>query len=68
MNNLYCISGFGADERVFSRLNFGDNNVHFIPWLLPEKKESISEYARRMAEKIHHENPVLLGRSFGGMM
>ncbi len=68
MNNVYCISGFGADERVFSKLNFGGNNVHFIPWLLPEKKERIEEYARRMAEKIAHENPVLLGLSFGGMM
>ena len=68
MNNIYCISGFGADERVFSKLNFEGNNVHFIPWLLPEKKESIGDYARRMAEKIHHENPVLVGLSFGGMM
>ncbi len=68
MNNIYCISGFGADERVFSKLNFGDDNVHFIPWLLPEKRERISDYAKRMAEMIHHENPVLLGLSFGGMM
>ena len=68
MNNIYCISGFGADERVFSKLNFGDNNVHFIAWLLPEKKERIADYAKRMAEMIHHENPVLLGLSFGGMM
>lgn len=67
-SNIYCISGFGADERVFSKLNFGDNNVHFIPWLLPEKKERIGDYARRMATKIKHENPVLLGLSFGGMM
>ncbi len=68
MKNIYCISGFGADERVFSKLNFEDNHVHFIPWLLPEKKERIADYAKRMAEKIEHENPVLLGLSFGGMM
>lgn len=68
MKNIYCISGFGGDERVFSNLNFGENKVHFIPWLLPEKKESIGDYARRMREKIVHDNPVLLGLSFGGMM
>ncbi len=68
MNNIYCISGFGADERVFSNLNFGENNVHFIPWLLPEGKERIADYAKRMAEKIKHDNPVLLGLSFGGIM
>ncbi|MEP6582987.1 MAG: alpha/beta hydrolase [Ginsengibacter sp.] len=68
MSEIYCISGFGADEKVFSNLDFKDNKVHFIPWLLPEKKEKIFEYARRMAEKIHHTNPILCGLSFGGMM
>lgn len=68
MKHIYCISGFGADERVFSRLEFGDNAVHFISWLIPFKKESIEGYAKRMSEKIQHENPVLIGLSFGGMI
>ncbi|MEP6927306.1 MAG: alpha/beta hydrolase [Ginsengibacter sp.] len=68
MKHIYCISGFGADERVFSKLDFGDNLIQFIPWLIPLKKESIEEYAKRMSEKIQHENPILLGLSFGGIM
>jgi pimeloyl-ACP methyl ester carboxylesterase len=68
MKHIYCISGFGADERVFSKLEFGDNSVHFISWLIPFKKESIEAYAKRMSEKIQHENPVLIGLSFGGML
>lgn len=68
MKHIYCISGFGADERVFAKLNFGENPVHFIPWLDPEKGERIEYYAKRMSENIHHKNPVLLGLSFGGMM
>jgi pimeloyl-ACP methyl ester carboxylesterase len=68
MKHIYCISGFGADERVFTELNFGNNKVHFIPWLIPEKKEIIASYAKRMSENIHHDNPVLVGLSFGGMM
>ncbi len=68
MKHLYCVSGFGADERVFANLDFGNYKVHFIPWLLPEKKESLSEYARRMRESIMEENPVLFGLSFGGMI
>ena len=68
MQNIYCISGFGADERVFAKLDFGNHNVNFIPWLLPEKREKIGDYARRMSQKIHHDNPVLIGLSFGGMM
>ncbi|MEO8764367.1 MAG: alpha/beta hydrolase [Ginsengibacter sp.] len=68
MAHIYCISGFGADERVFSRLDFGDHSVHFINWLIPLKKELIGEYAIRMGGKIAHEDPILLGLSFGGMM
>jgi pimeloyl-ACP methyl ester carboxylesterase len=68
MKHIYCISGFGADERVFSKLNFGDHPIHFISWLTPLKKESIEQYAKRMGEKIQHDNPILLGLSFGGIM
>ena len=68
MKHIYFISGFGADERVFSNLDFGDHSIHFISWLTPVKKESIEEYARRMSEKIQHENPILTGLSFGGIM
>lgn len=68
MKSIYCISGLGANEKVFSHLDFGDNKVTFIKWKLPEKNEPISDYAKRMANEIKDENPVLLGLSFGGMM
>ncbi|MEP6947683.1 MAG: alpha/beta hydrolase [Ginsengibacter sp.] len=68
MKHIYCISGFGADERVFSKLDFGDHPIHFISWLTPLKKESIEQYATRMGEKIQQDNPILLGLSFGGIM
>ncbi|MDQ6904266.1 MAG: alpha/beta hydrolase [Bacteroidota bacterium] len=68
MKHIYCISGFGADERVFSKLDFGDNQVHYLSWLLPFSNEKIEAYAKRMAEKILHPNPILFGLSFGGMM
>ncbi len=68
MKHIYCISGFGADERVFSKLNFGDNQVHYLSWLLPINNEKIKDYARRMSEKIGQPNPILIGLSFGGMM
>ncbi len=68
MKHIYCISGFGADERAFSNLDFGNNDVHYLSWLLPIINESIEAYAKRMSEQIQHENPVLIGLSFGGMM
>lgn len=68
MSHIYCISGFGADERVFSKLDFTHHTFHFIPWIDPLKKERIEDYAKRMTEKIKHDCPVLLGLSFGGIM
>ncbi|MCO6496734.1 MAG: alpha/beta hydrolase [Chitinophagaceae bacterium] len=69
MQSIYCISGMGADERIFEHLKFPSGySVHFIPWLTPEKEETIQRYATRMAEKITDDDPVLIGVSFGGMM
>lgn len=68
MKHLYCISGFGADERVFSKFALQEYEIHFIKWLIPEKKESLKHYAKRMSGQIHHATPILIGLSFGGMM
>lgn len=68
MKHIYCISGFGADERVFSKLNFYNTDVTFLQWMDPLKNETIEQYAKRMSEKIYHPDPVLIGLSFGGMM
>lgn len=68
--HIYLISGLGADERVFSRLEFpAGYEVHFLPWIQPlNQQEPIGEYALRMTRRIQHPNPVMLGLSFGGMM
>ncbi len=68
MKHIYCISGFGADERIFAKVDFGANDVHFIQWKIPEKHETIESYANRMRQEIKHSNPILIGLSFGGMM
>ena len=72
MNNplktLYCISGLGADEKVFSKLKIVGYELKVIPWLLPLVKETIQEYAARMRSYIKEENPILMGLSFGGMV
>ena len=68
MKHIYFISGFAADERVFANVDFGNNDVHFIAWKIPTKKETIISYAKKMSEEIHHLNPILIGLSFGGMM
>lgn len=68
MKHIYCISGFGADERIFKHLDFGNNEVHFIPWKIPVKGEKLEDYVARMAKNINHPDPILVGVSFGGMI
>ena len=66
--NIYCISGLGADKRVFTKLQFkGYNPVH-IEWLPPSEKETLTDYAKRLAAEITDENPILIGLSFGGIV
>lgn len=68
--NLYFLSGLGADQRVFSKLELDDRfAVHYIEWIKPEKKESISHYASRLVTQIDTTRPFqLVGLSFGGIM
>jgi pimeloyl-ACP methyl ester carboxylesterase len=65
---IYCISGLGADERIFEHLQLNNYELRVISWLHPLRNEKMEVYARRMAEAIQENNPILLGVSFGGMM
>jgi pimeloyl-ACP methyl ester carboxylesterase len=66
--HIYCISGLGADEKIFTNLHIKGYELKYIPWIRPHKKERIESYAKRMSEHIKEDSPVLLGVSFGGMM
>src|SRR5687767_10440822 len=68
MKHIYCISGLGADERVFSKLKIAGFQTHHIKWMIPEKDERVESYAKRLTMQIQHHNPVLIGHSFGGIM
>lgn len=69
MRRVYCISGLGADHRIFDQLQLSETEMVPVPWLMPLRGEPIAAYAKRMKENaIEEEQPVLLGVSFGGMM
>lgn len=68
MHHVYCLSGLGADERIFCKLQVPDCTFHFIKWVQPQPGENISTYANRLSVQVEHDHPVLLGVSFGGMM
>lgn len=68
--NIYYISGLGADQRAFAKLDFvKEYQATYLPWIAPsQKKEPIESYAKRMAATITGEDPILIGLSFGGMV
>ncbi len=65
---VYFISGLGADEKAFQALDLSAVEKIHLNWIPPLHKESIESYAKRMAERIEEENPIIIGLSFGGMM
>lgn len=68
MHHVYCISGLGADFRIFQQLTLHNTVLHPIEWVMPEVAETLPQYAARLATQIKHPKPVLLGVSFGGML
>lgn len=62
--------GMAASSTIFQNIKLPENEyiIHWLEWLPPQKKESLESYSRRIAENIKHENPVLIGVSFGGVI
>jgi pimeloyl-ACP methyl ester carboxylesterase len=68
MRTVYCLSGLGADHRIFARLEVPGIEFRPLPWFMPREEERMRAYAARMSAGITDKNPILLGVSFGGMM
>ncbi len=68
MKKIFCISGLGADEKVFNKLDLPGFDPVFLKWPMPEKNEPIQLYAEKMISQITEVEPILLGLSFGGIM
>lgn len=67
---IYFVPGLAAGREIFKNISLPDDQfkVHIIEWKIPENKETIAEYAQRMAAEVKEENAVLIGVSFGGVM
>ncbi|GGD29472.1 alpha/beta fold hydrolase [Flavobacterium orientale] len=67
---VYFMPGLAASTSIFERIELPEDQfeIYFLEWLIPKKKESLPDYAQRLAEQIKHENPVLIGVSFGGVL
>jgi pimeloyl-ACP methyl ester carboxylesterase len=67
---VYFVPGMAADISIFEKITLPQEqfDVFFIPWKLPKSNETIQKYAQRMAKEIQHDDTVLIGVSFGGVM
>lgn len=62
--------GLAASSAIFERIALPEEvfETHLLEWEIPLAKESLTNYAKRIAAKITHEKPVLIGVSFGGIL
>lgn len=67
-SEIYCISGLGADRRVFQKLKFAGYQPIHIEWLEPKPRETITDYVKRLITQIKSEQPIIMGLSFGGII
>ncbi len=68
--HVYLMPGMAANPTIFEHINLPEDQfqIHWLEWFIPEKNESIAHYAKRMIAHITHDNVVLLGVSFGGIL
>ena len=68
---IYFVPGLAAGPEIFENLELSEDkyDINYLSWKTPlASEETITNYAMRMSEDIKHDNPVLVGVSFGGIM
>ena len=65
---IYCLSGLGADDRLFKNLNIEGYNLVTLTWPPYKQTDNLVSYAFKLSEQIKEPNPILLGVSYGGML
>lgn len=68
MQKIYCLSGLGADERIFRNLHLPGYEMVHIPWPEFDHFDELGCYAQKVSVLIPGEDPIILGVSFGGML
>jgi len=68
--HVYFMPGMAANASIFEFIKLPEDEfkMHFLKWIIPREGESLKDYALRMNKYITHENAVLVGVSFGGVI
>jgi hypothetical protein len=67
---VYLMPGLAASPTIFERINLPSHQfeLFLLEWEIPIDNESLIDYAKRISKKIVHNQPVLIGVSFGGIL
>lgn len=65
---LVLLSGLAADARVFTPQKIAFPQMQCPRWVIPERSETINDYAARLAETIGERPCIIGGASFGGIV
>ncbi|KQC33940.1 alpha/beta hydrolase [Nonlabens sp. YIK11] len=70
MIQVYLMPGMAASPLIFENISLPQEHfeVHLMDWLIPEPKEPLTSYCQRLLKQVKHDNPVLIGVSFGGVI
>jgi pimeloyl-ACP methyl ester carboxylesterase len=68
--HVYFMPGMAASSTIFERIQLPVETfeMHLLEWFLPETNEALDAYAERMSKNVKHENAILVGVSFGGIL
>ncbi|TBW28989.1 alpha/beta fold hydrolase [Gramella sp. KN1008] len=68
--HVYLMPGMATDKAIFENINLPSESfkMHYLEWQIPEKDESLPDYSKRLLQFVKHEEPVLIGVSFGGVI
>lgn len=68
--HIYMMPGMAANPTIFEHIKLPEDQfkIHWLEWLMPERDESLANYAKRLSKEVKHEDVVLLGVSFGGIL
>ena len=70
VTHVYLMPGMAANPTIFENIKLPEEEyqIHYLEWKIPTKNETLESYAKRMILEIKHQDIVLLGVSFGGIL
>lgn len=67
---VYFMPGLAASSTIFEKIKLPEDQFekYCLEWIEPLGNETIDHYAKRMSKFVTHQNAVLIGVSFGGIL